>query len=90
MRDINLSQSDAQKRVENSFAKPLADRTPKNIEELYFKGSQTLVGQRINKDKNHSSNERVFGLDHIAGSANLRERGQSLGKRQFGLANYSH
>lgn len=51
-----------------------------HLDQLYYKGgAQGSIGQRVRKDKNFSSVERVFGLDGAAGPT----ASSPGGKRQF-------
>jgi hypothetical protein len=67
----------------------MADRSPQNINALYFIGTNSVAGKRIVPNKNDSSNDRVFGLEpeskgppSIAGSEKS-DLGQLKGKKQY-------
>ena len=53
MREINPSNTDGQKLVENRFAKPMADRSQTHYKELWE--LKNPVGKRVNGSKNNST-----------------------------------
>ena len=69
IRELRSNNIHGQKKLENSFHKPNANRNQKDLDRLYFKpGGDSLSysstpGQRIQRFRNASSAERVFGLD---------------------------
>lgn len=80
LRDIKQSKIEAQGQFEDQFQKPGSVAAQAQLDQLYFRsGEPTPVGQKVRKDKNYSSVERVFGLDGPNGVA----QSSPGGKRQF-------
>lgn len=67
----------------------MADRTPQNLDALYFKGNNSIAGKRILPNKNDSSNDRVFGLEPLSNgppsvaASEKSDLGQNKGKKQY-------
>eukprot|EP00356_Strombidium_inclinatum_P001393 CAMPEP_0170512472 /NCGR_PEP_ID=MMETSP0208-20121228/66871_1 /TAXON_ID=197538 /ORGANISM="Strombidium inclinatum, Strain S3" /LENGTH=197 /DNA_ID=CAMNT_0010796105 /DNA_START=1057 /DNA_END=1647 /DNA_ORIENTATION=+ len=91
LRDIRLNSIHGQRNVENVFTKPMADRSPSTVDQLYFRGVAHQRGRRILENKNSSSIERVFGLDVTnkppavddASSNGSGFQGGKMGKRHY-------
>lgn len=83
LRDIKQSKTVAQERFDQAYHKP--GQQQDQIDQLYFRGSQQQpIGQKVRKDKNFSSVERVFGLDGPEVGVAKSSPG---GKRQFSKMN---
>jgi len=63
LREIRQNTIAGQRKMEDQFAKPMADRTPANVDQLYFRGAANSVGRRIVASGNSSSIDRLFGTE---------------------------